>query len=461
MPRSSQPIPSHCRRLAVALLLAAAIGACWRPAPRRICADCNVVLIVIDTLRADHLASYGYARQTSPFLDAFANRGVQFLNARSPSNCTYPSVNSLLTSRHPSQFSDSKSGSWPGIPERIPTLAQILRRGGYATAAVSASPVVRNTPSIHNPVGAFGQGFDRFDEHCDRRPATCVTLRGKQQLETLAEPFFLYLHYFDPHDPYWPARQMRGRFAGAYRGAHDFVPQGDSHRARKLLEKGRGEELTAEDMSHLADLYDEEILTVDAGLAAFSELWEKELLARTIVVVTSDHGEEFLEHGVMKHCNSLYDTETRVPLLMHIPSVRGGVIHETYVELLDLVPTFLDYLGIDGEAPFAGASLRPLIEQGVAPRPFARSTYGPYRSINDQRFKLIWELGGHDYELFDLKQDPAESRNIVASQRRVFSDLRRELERWVEASESRLSETERLRQAEEAEAELRALGYLP
>ncbi|MGH9361061.1 MAG: sulfatase-like hydrolase/transferase, partial [Thermoanaerobaculia bacterium] len=183
---------------ATALVLAACAGG-GEPRPL------NVVLVLVDTLRADHLGVYGYRRPTSPALDAFAREAVVFTDARSQAGCTFPSVNSLLTSQLPERFLGQPEGRI-GIPDGIPTLPEILRARGWATAAVSASAVVRRRPIRHNPHGGFGRGFDLFLEECAWKSAACVNERALAALDTLPRPFFLYLHYLEPHAPYRPPR---------------------------------------------------------------------------------------------------------------------------------------------------------------------------------------------------------------------------------------------------------------
>jgi arylsulfatase A-like enzyme len=171
----------------------------------------NVVVVLVDTLRADRLGAYGYDRPTSPRFDALARGSYLFEDARAQASCTYPSVNSILTSRYPSRFFGQPEGRI-GIPDGVPTVAALLAGQGFTTAAVSTSPVVRATASRHNPHAGFGAGFGRFDERCEERGGHCVGARARELLAELREPFFLYLHYFDPHPPYTPPRSLRERF---------------------------------------------------------------------------------------------------------------------------------------------------------------------------------------------------------------------------------------------------------
>ena len=147
----------------------------------------NVIIVLVDTLRADHMSTYGYERPTSPYLDEFAAGALVFEHTRSQSSCTFPSVNSLMTSRYPDVFARQGEGQF-GIPAKYPAIAEILDDLGYYTVAVSQSPVVRNTPSEHNPNGGFGRGFDRFVEGCVWRHGTCLNRRIFKELDLVGEP---------------------------------------------------------------------------------------------------------------------------------------------------------------------------------------------------------------------------------------------------------------------------------
>lgn len=451
----------------------------------------NVILLLPDTLRADHLGTYGYERDTSPELDALARRGVVFERAVSQASCTFPSVNSLLTSRYPQAFLGRPAGEM-GLPEGIPGLAEILDARGYDTVAISASPIVRKTPGKHNPNGGFGRGFDVFDESCEWGPSACVHARALEALDALGHhrggeatgdsgdpqageerPFFLYLHYMDPHDPYWRPPELKGRFAGPYEGEHAFIPEGDPNPIGEMLyDDGPELELTDEDLRHLVAAYDEAIAYFDGQLALLlGELEARGLLEDTLLAVVSDHGEEFLEHGHIKHCRTVYDTEIKTPLILVGPGLGSGRVAPV-VENLDLVPTVLDYLGIEPEAgtpetEMVGTSLRPLIEslgvESSQPPPgegFGQgfSWQATKRSLTEERFKLIVHVDGR-FELYDLATDPAETRDILKEERRTFAGLRGDLVGWMRRMEPGLFGVGP-RVGEDFEAKMKSLGYL-
>lgn len=209
------------RRFAVPCLLALVVGAtaCHRPvsAPPTPARPSNVVVVLVDTLRADHMSTFGYERTTTPFIDRMAASGIVFERARAQASCTFPSVNSIFTSRYPGPFLRQGPGEM-GIPEHLPTIAEILRDAGYSTAAVSASHIVRATPSDYNPNGGFDRGFDTFIEGCVWLHGSCLNNKVFEQLDGIEEPFFLYIHYMEPHSPYQPPERFRRRFALDYDG---------------------------------------------------------------------------------------------------------------------------------------------------------------------------------------------------------------------------------------------------
>ena len=454
------------RRLAACVaLLGAAVLSCSAPeaAEKR---PRNVLFILVDTLRADHLGVYGYGRNTSPALDAFAKESLLFENARSQASCTFPSANSILTSRSPTAFLGQPQQAL-GIPPGIQSIAEILAGRGYKTAAVSASPVVRNTKSRFNPTGGFGRGFSIFDEACVWKPAHCVNRRA---LEVLAQkderPFFLYLHYMDPHGPYRPPREHRKFSGGGIETDKEFIRQGDPNPIGDWLYKKEPDpRVTPAEMQHLIDLYDDEIVYFDFRFGELLESLKKSgLLENTMVVLTADHGEEFLEHGHIKHCRTLYDNSIKIPYILRIPGVPARALAAP-VQNLDLVPTILDYLRIDAAGlKLEGRSLRPLIEgrmdakEAGELRQFA--SQGSFRSAADSRFKLIHDLAANTWALYDLKADPGEKTDTLARERRSFHRLRESLRGWIDRTEGAGTESESVRKAKEAEKKLRSLGYL-
>ncbi len=445
-------MPSALRAAAHALLGVACLLGCGvqgaAAEPR------NLLLVLVDTLRADHLGSYGYARDTSPHIDAFAERAVLFTEARSQAPCTAPSVMSLLTSRHALRF--GTVGGELGFP----SLAGILKQAAFATAAVSASPVVRNTPSNVNPRGGFGVGFDEFHEGCLWQDAACVNREALRLLESLPEPFAIYLHYMEPHAPYQPPESHPRRFAGESPGPEEIGQGNPQPFARRLYrEGGRPEELGEAQRRHLIDLYDEEIAYFDGRFAELLAALERRGLAqRTLVVLLSDHGEEFLEHGDFLHCRNLYDTGIRTPLLMRIPGVAAGRRSAGPAQNLDVVPTVLDYLGVaaDGLA-FEGHSLRSILESGGELERPSISTWAGMRSIASGPYKLIVDTERRSTELYDIRADPGETKNVAEEHLTQVRGLYRYSREQLAGVRAVDGEDDGLSRMQE---QLRALGYL-
>ncbi len=446
------------RLLVAGLALLAAASACTRRPVAPSAEPRNVILIVLDTLRADHLSSYGYSRQTSPNLDAFGAAHARFTEARSQAGCTYPSVNSLLTSRAAYRFLGQRRRHI-GIPQSIPTLAERLRAHGLRTAAVSASSIVRRSPSEHNAFGEFDRGFDTFDESCLYRRADCVNRRARRFLNHTQDPFFLYLHYTDPHGRYEPPAGYRERFATAYDGP-DWVEDGN---ARPLYESIAGTgphvDIRPQDVQHLVDLYDGEIAYLDAQLGELlRELEARGLMQNTVIAITADHGEEFLEHGHVWHCDNVFETMLRVPLFLHVPGLTQPAAPTTPVENLDVTPTVLDALDIDIPAELEGRSLLPLLGGEPWPNRPIFALQNNYRSVTDGRRKLIFDLRSGARTLFDLAADPGETRDAADRLRPEFHAMSAALAQWLGHVEGSTAGDRAA--SEEARKVLEAVGYL-
>jgi arylsulfatase A-like enzyme len=451
--------------LGAAALAALVAGACARgtEAPRR----WNVVVVLVDTLRADRLSLYGYERPTTPALDRFAReRGVVFRDAWANAGCTFPSVNSILTGIWPQRFLAGIDKNGMAIPPELPTLAERLAAHGWATAAVSASVIARASPSVINKQGGFGAGFAAFDERCLNESAACVNARASALLGALREPFLLFLHYLDPHQPYRPPAGVERRFSAASReAAARWARRGDPETIYRQLYGGDARAaFTAADTRHLSDLYDDEIRYLDGKLdELLAELTRSGRLERTIVVFLSDHGEELLDHGNWGHCRDLaYSTLFATPLVVAVPGLPPGE-RRTPVENVDLVPTLLDLLGIPaGAQPLDGASRRGLLEKGDDPASAARTLFaaqGRMRAARDARRLLRLDLSDGRETLFPFdRRDPAFAAGAAPGA--TANELRRALVDWIRRVEGEGSAAEALRHADALERDLRALGYL-
>ena len=462
--------------LALPTLLILAGCAVEEPPPPR---PKNVVLILLDTLRADHVGAYGYPRETSPFLDQLASEGVLFEQATSAAPATFPSINSLFTSRLPDLFFETNASDL-GIPEHLTTLAEVFASQGFRTSAVSASPVVRRSPSFFNQGGGFGQGFETFDESCGYAErhvpdftAPCVTDRVIAELDTLGQdPFFFYIHYLDPHDPYQPP-QASNRFARPYDDKQAVI-EGRTWPITQAL-RGQGEplEITPRDIQHLVDLYDGEILAVDGELrrlmAAFEE---KGLDDDTLFVFVSDHGESFLEHpGILQHGQSVYQTELHVLLMAYWPKGLAADRRSEPVCTIDVFPTVLELTGLAFPDGVQGVSLlstdgSPRRGRGLcvaAGRPNWRASQAGLLALRKGSDKVIYQRAEASWQMYDLARDPAETVDLAPppdqSGDERFADLRQTAEAWIEAIAHR-ADDEPVELDPQAEKALRALGYI-
>ena len=404
-------------RALLALLLLSVLGAGCRSAgetPRP-----NVVLISIDTLRPDHLGAYGYERATSPHIDALAASGVLFENALSPSSWTLPAHASLLSGSSP--YRHGAVAATARIRDDVPLLAELLRAAGYRTAAFV------NAPFVGRNYG-FARGFERFEQRYERKRRD-VAERHRQVLEGVAglePPFFLFVHYMDVHTPYRPPKEFN-RFARDRRSSAVLKDIGEKS-VLELQRAARAGRLRVSDADRdrLVDLYDGEILAIDAKIGELlDELRER--FPGTIVILTSDHGEEFLEHGGLGHGETLYEEVLRVPLIVAGDGVASGARIDTMVSLLDVVPTVLDRVGVVPPATLDGRSLRAALRAGRdasdAGTGGAGATLGLHTASHDGTLslrgvraparKLLRDDRSGTVELYDLRSDRGEHRNLA------------------------------------------------
>jgi len=420
----------------------------------------NVILILIDALRADSLGCYGYERETSPYLDAFAANNILFENARSQATCTFPSVNSMLTSRYPFHFVKLFKEREFGIPDDLPYLPEILKDNGFTTMAFSSSPIMRNTPSRDFQVMGYGRGFDIFEEY-EWKDASVINAAVRKRLRKISEPFFLFLHYMDPHDPYDPPEEFKQAFCTPY-DDKDYIMRGDPNPILDLIkEETMDLNLTKRDIQHLKDLYDAEVAFVDREIGIFLDhLSDLDYLENSIIIICADHGEEFLEHKTVKHCMTVYEALVHVPLMMKIPSQGISGRRYALVENMDVVPTILDYSGIDQRGyDFQGTSLKPVIDKDEAIHSHSFCAQYNWRSVTDNRFKLIIQLNTGDIALYDIRDDPGEKINLVDLEAEKARELLRVLKEWISEEEAGLTQEQRIKLSEQAVERLRALGY--
>jgi arylsulfatase A-like enzyme len=405
------------------------LGVLWfmlRPGPR-----CNVVLVSIDTLRPDELGCYGNKRDVSPAIDRLAREGTRFETAVSSTSWTLPAHVALLTS-----LPDLVHGVlWDTDsldPKRI-TLAQIMKDNGYRTAGVFTGPYLL-------PRFGFARGFEeymdatRFDKKLTGPAVLVAAEQGRttpgaldRAISWLAQddgrPFFLFLHLFDAHPDFDPPPPYDTMFDPDYHGS----VTGKDVFHNPAIKPG----MAARDLAHLRALYDGEIRFVDeAGISRLVKyLEDRGILDRTLVVVTSDHGEEFFEHGEFGHRNNLFDATLRIPLLMRLPGkVPAGLAVKSQVRIIDIMPTILDLVGLPQSPEGLGQSMVPFFtgqEQGDERPDYAELIGGPlhFEALRTGQSKLILDFKKQQKLFFDLESDPGELKPLTDPEVPGFKDV--------------------------------------
>jgi arylsulfatase A-like enzyme len=366
----------------------------------------SVVLVSIDTLRPDHLRCYGYGRPTSPHLDALAAAGTLFERAYAPSSWTLPSHTSMLSGLSP--FRHGAVDASVRIPDHVPLVADLLRARGYDTLGVVGNPFV----SEHF---GFRRGFTRWLER--RKSGTdpeAYQVELVAELRRLRPPFFAFLHYNSVHHPYAPPPPFN-RFAPA--GA-EGIRGARVGRLLHALEKG-APPVTPAEREMMIGLYDGEILAMDDRLGRTLRELSRAFGDDLLVVVTSDHGEEFLEHGSLMHSRTLYDELLHVPLVLRGGGLPTGKRVREMVSLMDVAPTLLDWAGAPVPAGLDGRSLLPLVRgteargSGLLPLHTRGHDKGvELWGLRSPTAKLIVDQRTGRREFYLLDEDPGEKRNL-------------------------------------------------
>jgi len=436
-------------RGAVAIAAAVVTVACGQPSDP----PPSVVLIVLDTVRADHLSLYGYERETTPRLARWAESATVFENAFSAGAWTLPGVGSILTGVYPSQHGAGVSGP-SRLHDDVPTLAETLRARGFATGAVA-------NVSFLNEAFGLNRGFDSYDfdpagDVSGTRRADVSADLALEWIDGRTDPYFFMLHLFDAHRHYDAPAPARGTFTAQYAEGYDpaTLPTLESR-----LEAERRSDLDF----HVA-AYDEELLWLDIQIDRFlAALESRGRLEDTLVVLTADHGEAFRDHEhSIGHGGCLHNEVMRVPLVIWEPG-RAAVGRSTVpASTVDIVPTVLEYTGVEPLA-VAGISLRGAL-RGEAPEP--RSIFAQNRFYNTDLTSLIrWPLKfiqDHRRQgraLYDLGADPGEITDLWdpddGDVTRMVNSMRREVRAIRQGREGQAVEM-----SPELAERLRALGYV-
>ncbi len=397
----------------------------------------NILLIGVDTLRADRLSALGYDRQTTPHLERLANQGIRFQNARSQAPWTLPSFSSILTSLYPSAHGAGRGGheEWTGIDPGTKSIAEILARVGYETQGMVSNGLL-------SPNYGLDQGFEGYRYSWARESAQADAFSACEFIDThRTTPWLLFWHVMDPHLPYITEPSFRDEFTRAdYVGqfsARKSVPHKALHVSGRTASEGPppAPDLTDADRRFVSDAYDAEIAETDAAIGqVLDALIDSGQWERTIVALIADHGEALGERGYYHHGHTLYDDQVHVPMLLRIPGRDEGRVVDAAVAAIDLAPTILGALGLDRPSDFQGRDLIAEDLEQVRPHFIECPTYdsSAQKAWVEGNFKYLHDPVFRTEELFDLANDPGEIANVAAQHPEVVQKARKELEqfRW-------------------------------
>ena len=426
----------------------------------------SVVFVILDAGRADHLGAYGYARGTTPHLDRLAREGVVFERAFTPAVYTLGAMSSVWTSQYPDRHHADVSFA-ARLPKGRLTLAELLGAQGIHTAGFVSNVIAGS-------FNGFDRGFAEFHEVWRDQATSDAGGLARTVPAWIAgqagRRFFAYVHFREPHSPYDPPPPFDTRFGpdGAIPKAARRAP-GDGW----ITEVNQGRRpLSAAEKDHLVRLYDGNLAFADEVVGQIRAALEKAgLLERTVVIVSSDHGEGLFEHGWIGHNVQLYDESMQVPLIVRLPAGKGpaaGTRLGTLTDLLDVAPTIADLFGVLGrggsDRQFQGRSLLPtLTGAGGEAAILSRTVWErPRYALRDAAYKFIYDTRTGEEELYDLARDPGETKNLVGSDPLRAAWSRQALHHWMagaarEATSGTLSPA---RLSREQCENLKALGYV-
>jgi len=453
----------------------------------------NVILITVDSLRADHVSFMNYCRDTTPNLRELSRRSVVFERFMSNGSYTPASFASTFSSTYPIMY-----GGYERFSSMRPTIAEVLRDSGYTTAAFHSNPFLSR-------FYGYDRGFDLFEdliphppsgkgesEHLRERlvdflrrhpvlyrsirrvamsafallperppytDARTITKRAIRWIkENRSEPFFLWIHYMDVHFPYMPKKRYLKRLG------HAPPDRETISMLNERITYNRIEDITKGELESIIVLYDAEILYVDEHIQVLLTALERlGLLKSTALIVTADHGEEFGEHGGLGHGAKLYNELLHIPFLLYLPELERGIRIDGRASLIDLAPTILDILGLDEHSSFMGKSLLPMIEgneqdgravisemasRRITPTSPLKMDYGVRKvACTYGNWKYIYNEGADD-ELYDLKGDPNETINLICKHEEWAERLRERIEQHIKLEKrmETLGERERVKE---------------
>ncbi len=397
----------------------------------------NVLLLTLDTTRADHIRCYGHNMVETPALNRLAREGVLFERAYSHVPLTLPAHTSILSGTVPLYHGVADNGGYR-VPPKLETMAEVLKEAGYNTAAFISAAVLKKVFNLD-------QGFDHWDEEdiepqversalVAERKADVVTDASLEWLdENTRKPFFLWVHYYDPHAQYEPPESYRALYR---------------------------------------NLYDAEIAFMDAQIKrVINKLIEAGIYDNTLIIAVGDHGEGLGDHEERTHATFIYESTQHVPLIMRIPGVKDpGRRIKTVASQMDIMPTVLDYLGIERTPnEVEGKSLRSIIEANPHPSgverfafleskwAFLHYNWSPLAGIVGENYKYI---KAPTPELYDLEEDPGELHNIAEEEKKIAAQLRSRLEEMENRYGKARLDTMEADVSPELQKQLEALGYI-
>ncbi len=413
----------------------------------------NVLFVCLDTVRADHLGCYGSRRGASPNVDRLAEQSVVFDDVVSPSSWTLPVLASVMTGLYPHEH----GATYFRTPIRNGTvrIAEIMNKAGVATAAFGQFP-------FHFDFYRFRPGFEVFQQKWSQlAPATTRQVLGWLAEQKAANrPFFGWVHYFEPHLPYQFQIDSVGFYDSSYRGRQ--FSMFDPKLIIKFATEMNTDPQSRAELMRTIDLYDGEIFCIDKYLGqVLRELERLGMADDTMIVVMADHGEHFLEHGMLEHGNTLYQELIRVPLIVRMPGAKPARCGQM-VSSMDLAPTILEYMGLSGPKT-AACSLVPLLKGETIPERVLFSTLDVVTSVifvpdgkdpskpenvqakdntvrnikvlRDGKVKLLYDAIKKNYELYNLGVDPREQQNVLRPGEAPPPLLKKELDDWLVAME--------------------------
>ncbi|MFH1619001.1 MAG: sulfatase [bacterium] len=423
----------------------------------------NVVLVSLNALRADHLKAYGYGTETAPNISRLAGESAVFEHAVAQSHWTLPSLASLFTSRYVHSHGVYERGG--KVSEKELALAEILKKHGYRTAAFTGGL---------DMIGQYGlnQGFDVYSDETDNKPMGTLRDIMPRALKWLAgsrdEKFFLFIDAYDIHPPFdrpEPGSNDPG-YSGVLKGLLlDYNLLRDFKNGVLFL-NGKEVRLTKDDIDYINSRYDAGIAYADRFIGELlARIDELKLSEKTIIIFTAEHGEELADHGSFDRFGrkNLYDEAIRVPLFIKSPHMKlKGTRVMVQAQLIDIMPTVLDLLGIPVNNEAQGVSLVPVIEDGKTGKDFSRHGYSEASfhkwAMRTGKWKLICENGR--YELYDLLRDKAELNNLAVAKPSVVYELVQKLLEWRRKTRTDKSPDDtKIVLTDEMKSKLKEAGY--